>query len=280
MIGGTGEAVTLTTALATEQIPCLVTVTTEAARRAYGETPGLRVRVGALAVDRLASFIQEQGIGAILDASHPFAVEISQAAIATAQALGLPYWRYERPAVESVAEPDVADSTPLRLGELIRYMPSLDHVLNEEILAGERVLLTLGYRWLDQFRPWQDKATLFARILPSAVALAAALAAGFTPDRLIALRPPVTAALELALWQQWTITTVITKASGQAGGEGVKRAVAQELGIPLVIISRPRLEYPAVSHSLETILATCRGWGCAQTSPNKFSGQRIINPLE
>jgi precorrin-6A/cobalt-precorrin-6A reductase len=85
--------------------------------------------------------------------------------------------------------------------------------------VGERTLLTLGYRQLRPFAPWQSQACLFARILPSLPALDGALAAGFTPERLIALRPPISAELETALWQQWQITQVITKASGPAGGE-------------------------------------------------------------
>lgn len=249
VIGGTGEAIALATALASQQISCLVTVTTAAARSAYLEGPHLRVRVGKLALSSLEAFITNHGIGAVLDASHPFAVEISRGAIAAAQALNRPYWRYERPGIETSAA-----------NELIHHAPGLGAVLTPEVLAGERVLLTLGYRWLHHFTPWQTQAQLFARILPSPVALEASLGAGFTSDRLIALRPPISAALEQALWQQWRITRVITKASGAPGGEGTKRAIAEQLGIPLFIVKRPQLDYPLVCHSQEAILARCQTW--------------------
>lgn len=249
VIAGTGEAVALAHQLAAEGIPCLVTVTTETARQAYSKTPNLRVRVGGLEVATLGDFIEAQNIGAVLDVSHPFAVEISRGAIAAAQALNLPYWRYERPSLEQ---------SPAR--SLIRPIANLESLLTPNTLAGQRVLLTLGYRWLHHFAPWQAQATLFARILPSAVALGAALEAGFTPDRLIALRPPITADLEQALWQQWRITRVITKASGGPGGEDTKRAIAERLGIPLYILSRPKLNYPAVCHSQTDALALCHHW--------------------
>ncbi len=248
VIGGTGEAVALSTALAAAGITCLVTVTTEAARCAYGDCPHLRVWVGGLESTRLEIFIQTQGIGAVLDASHPFAVEISRGAIAATQALSIPYWRYERPPLEPCSN------------DLTRSVAGLDAVLTPEILAGERVLLTLGYRWLHHFAPWQSQATLFARILPSPVALDAALGAGFTVDRLIALRPPIQAELERALWQQWQITRVITKASGAPGGEATKRAVAEQLGIPLFILDRPHLDYPLVCHGQAEILALGQAW--------------------
>lgn len=271
IIGGTGEAVTLATALAADPIPCLVTVTTEAARQAYDETPSLRVRVGPLPVASLGSFIQHHSIGAILDASHPFAVEISQGAMAAAQTLGLPYWRYERPTLAQC--PDDIESSALPqppLRRLIQSVANVDQVLTPEVLAGERVLLTLGYRWLGHFRPWHSRAKLFARILPSPTALEAALAAGFTPDRLIALRPPVGEALETALWQQWQITRVVTKASGQAGGEATKQSVAQRLGVSLVIINRPNIYYPTLTDNLDEVMAIGRRWWQTQKSPANF----------
>ncbi|MFQ4135639.1 cobalt-precorrin-6A reductase [Nodosilinea sp. PGN35] len=252
VIGGTGEAVALATALAAAGVPCVVTVTTEVARHSYQESATLRVRVGALAVEALWEFIRGEDIGAVLDVSHPFAVEISKGAIAVTQALNLPYWRYERPTIDHPPHPR------------LHYVSDLTALLTPDILVGQRVLLTLGYRWLQHFMPWQTKTTLFARILPSPVALEAALQAGFTPDRLIALRPPITADLERALWQQWGITRVITKASGGPGGETTKRAIAEQLGVSLTILNRPRLDYPAVCPSPAAALATCLTWWQAQ----------------
>lgn len=248
VIGGTGEAVELAAALAAEQIPCVVTVTTAAARHAYNESAHLKVLVGGLDVASLEEFIRAQRVGAVLDGSHPFAVEISKGAIAAAQTLNLPYWRYERPALE----PPSNNRT--------HYIDNLHAALTPEILLEQRTLLTLGYRWLHNFTPWQTQATLFARILPSPVALDAALAAGFTPDRLIALRPPITAELERALWQQWRITQVITKASGAPGGEDTKHTVAEQLNISLFILNRPPLDYPVVCRSQRDALALCRRW--------------------
>ncbi|XGB40956.1 MAG: cobalt-precorrin-6A reductase [Nodosilinea sp. LVE1205-7] len=252
VIGGTGEAVKLARALADLQIPCLVTVTTPAASQAYPCQPGLQVQVGSLALDTLPEFIQEQGIGAILDASHPFAVEITQGAIAAAQQRQIPYWRYERPTPRLAPHP------------LVQPVADLSQLLRADLLAQQRVLLTLGYRWLSAFQPWQQQSTLFARILPSPTALAAALAAGFTADRLIALRPPVSVALELALWQHWQITMVITKASGQAGGEVTKQRVCQRLGIPLWIIDRPTLTYPFVSQDLKELVTISHQWWASE----------------
>jgi len=247
LIGGTRESGELAIALARAELPCTVTVTTEAARSLYPSAPTLRVIVGRLDADKLAEFLQQQQIVAVLDASHPYAVEISRMAIASATEGQIPYLRYERPSVDS------------QMGSRsLMLLDSFDTLLAGDYLYQQRVLLTVGYRPLSLFRLWQDRSSLFARILPSATAIDAALAAGFKPERLIALRPPIPPDLEKALWQHWKISLVVTKASGVAGGEDVKRALAAELGIPLIIIARPNVSYPQQTSELSATLEFCR----------------------
>ncbi len=219
-------------------------MTTGSARSLYPVSSSVRVWLGKLDRDRVGSFLQQEAIAAIVDASHPYAVEISRLSVETARKYNLPYLRYERPAVE------------LPPGVVRRS--SVEDLLGGSDLDGERVLLTIGYRFLAQFRSYHDRAVLFARILPSIVALNAAIEAGFGNDRIIALRPPVSAALETALWQQWQISTVVTKASGRAGGEDVKYTVAQKLGVKLVVLDRPTCHYPQQTESLETAIAFCQ----------------------
>lgn len=226
----------------------LVTVTTCAARALYPETDAITLRVGPLTVSQAADLIASERIGAVLDASHPFATEISAHAIALAQRFDLPYLRYERPTVAASAEIAWQDAAG-RAGNL--QLPDFASLVAGGYLQGERTLLTVGYRNLSQVQPWQSQGTLYARILPSASALAAAIAAGFTADRLIALRPPVSPALEKALWQQWRITQVVTKASGQPGGEDHKLQVAAELKVRLIRISRPPVVYPVQTVCLQ-----------------------------
>ncbi len=254
LIGGTRESGELARALLQAQIPCTVTVTTEAARSLYPHAAGLHVWVDRLDLQSLPNFLQTQRITAVLDASHPFAVEISELAIAVANKFQLPYLRYERPEIAPAElRPD-----ELLLNSRELSFENLDALFTSNILIGQRTLLTIGYRFLHRFYPWQQRATLFARILPSTTALEAALAAGFTSDRLIALRPPVSAEVERALWQQWQISMVVTKASGKPGGEDVKRQLAAELGVNLALINRPLVFYPQQTSNLKAAVEFCQ----------------------
>ena len=240
----------MASAIASLGLPCTVTVTTKAAEALYYQSPKLQLLVGRLTANQLGQFLQQQQITAILDASHPYAVEISQMAIQAAAKQQIPYLRFERLPVKAQA---IKDSQVI-------CFDSFDTLLAGNYLHQQRVLLTIGCQALPLFRSWQDKSTLFARILPAIASIETALAAGFSSERIIALRPPVAADLEKVLWRHWDISLVVTKASGVVGGEEVKRKVAAELGIPLIVIERPRVEYPQQTSDLAEALAFCQSY--------------------
>ncbi|NDJ19106.1 cobalt-precorrin-6A reductase [Myxacorys almedinensis] len=248
LIGGTEESATLARAIAALQFPCVVSVTTESATSLYPIAPSIQVWVGKLDPNELPRFIKKYNIGVVLDASHPFAVEISKNVIRVTQDADavnphpVAYLRFERPTLTT-------DETG------VWSIESFEKLLETDWLRGQRVLLTIGYRFLSLFKPWQDKAMLFTRILPSQVAVEAAIEAGFSSDRIIALRPPISYELERSLWRQWQISTVITKASGSPGGEDVKRNVAKELGVKLIVVERPAIAYPQVTNSVTEAIA-------------------------
>lgn len=237
LIGGTSESRTIAQRLSQQGCRWVATVVTPSAASLYQGLPG-QVQVGALDAGSIQGLIDQYGIHAIVDASHPFATQISRQAMAT----GLPYLRFERPAypLEPPAE----------------SLPDLDTLFQPQYLENRTVLLTLGVKALPRFLPWQQRAYLWARILPTAQAQA--IQAGFVSDRLICDRPGTDIAAETALWQRLQVDTVVTKASGAPGGMPVKLAVAQALGIRLLVIARPSLAYPQVTHDLAGVMAFCR----------------------
>ncbi|GFE70373.1 precorrin-6x reductase [Chroococcus sp. FPU101] len=214
-------------------IPTLVTVTTESAKHLYPVSSLLTVKIGKP---------DPSEITAIVDASHPYASEITKYAIALSHQNHIPYLRYERLNIEA--------QTAIELD-------SFETLLESDYLTGQRVLLTVGYKALPLFQPWQNRATLYTRILPVVNSLLVATAAGFSSARIIALRPPISLELEKALWLQWKISLVVTKASGIQGGEDIKRLVAQELNIPLLVIARPKIFYSMQTSSVSEVITFC-----------------------
>lgn len=244
LIGGTRDSVIIAEMLTSSRIPFFVTVTTQSAQAIY--PAGCEIVVGCMDEKEMQSFCQQQKIRIVVDASHPYAVEVSRQAIAVSTALNISYLRYERINYQP-AECTKANTSIIELD-------SFNTLLASDYLAQQRVLLTVGCKVLPLFKSWQSQATLFARVLPKIESLEMALAAGFTSDRLLTIRPPISAALERALWQQWNISLVVTKASGKAGGEDIKRRVAADLNIPLIIITRPQVIYPQQTSRFEEVL--------------------------
>lgn len=243
VIGGTSESVMVAQAIAENNFPCIVTVTTATAVKLYPVLPNLRIRVGQLKEFQIYEFIEQEKIIAIVDASHPYAIAISETVIKIAQSLQIPYLRYER--AELVPNPNIT------------VLENFETLLAGNYLTNQRVLLTVGYKILPMFKIWQSKAVLFARILPSLESLKVALESGFPSDRLIAIRPPISMDLEKALWQQWNISLVVIKASGQAGGEEIKQRLSQLLEIPLIVIARPKVDYPQQTSNVNEVLTFC-----------------------
>ncbi len=246
LIGGTSDSVAISRILKANNILFVVSVVTSTAQALYSSDT--QVSIGCMDRAKMQSFCQHEKIKTIVDASHPYAIEVSQSAIAIATELNIPYLRYER----SNYQPNV---TPVN--SLITELDNFNFLLQGDYLKGERVLLTTGCKTLPLFKNWQDKSRLYARILPKIESMQTAIAAGFTSDRLIAVRPPLSIDLERALWQQWDVSLVVTKASGQAGGEDLKRQVAAELNIPLITIARPKITYPQQTSNLQEILTFC-----------------------
>ncbi len=237
LIGGTSESREIAKLLFQNDIDFLVTVTTQEALSLYKDLP-IKVNVGALTVGKIQNLIDDYEITKIVDASHPHAQIISQHAIN----LNLPYLRYERSVL--------IQSTGKKI-------ENIDALFAGQYLTGKRALLTIGYKNLARFEPWQNKSILFTRILPSLTSLKAAIDAGFTSDRIVALRPPIGLELEKSLWTRWKIEVVVTKANGYAGEENIKQQLSQELNIELIVLDRPKINYPRQCNQLDDVLNFC-----------------------
>ncbi len=249
LIGGSSDSRRVAQILSDRLVPWIATVVSPRAQRLYKNLPDFphNSYAGSLTPDTLPRWLTDHRITHIIDASHPFAVEISSLAIATA----LPYLRYERPAVN--------------LAPIIEKHPNIIAIstwdqLFAQALAQEqqRILLTTGLKSLDRVIPLLHRAQWWARVLPSSRNPAIAL--GFPRNSLILQHPPVDAATERHQWKTLEIDTVLTKASGQAGGLPEKIAAAIALQTRLLILQRPVLPYPHQVHSDEGLLNHLSAW--------------------
>jgi precorrin-6A/cobalt-precorrin-6A reductase len=221
-------------------------VTREEARaNLFGPLLGaVDVEVRGFTEQSLTDFLGQGGADLVLDATHPFAVRITRIAHSVCTRLGTPYVRYERPDWTPPEGTHWADS----YAGAAALLPAL----------GSRALLTIGAKQLKHFAHLHGRLTLYARILPSPLSLEQALAAGFTRSRVLCLRPPFSAELNRALFREYNVEVLVTKASGAEGGVVEKVTAAGELGLAVLMIRRPEQPDLLSVSSLEAAVRACR----------------------
>ena len=241
LLGGTSESAPLAGALLAAGHSVLVSQATDAPLD-LPEHPRLRRRRGRLDVDGLADLIRAEAIGAVVDAGHPYAVELHRCAQAACTATGVPVLRFARPTAPLPAWVEVC----------------ADHVAAAEsaCTAGASVLLTTGSRHLAPYANIAKRtgAILWARVLDDPASFAACAAAGIPPERIHAGRGPFSPAETLALLQRSGATVLVSKDSGEAGGLEAKLSAARVAGVRMLCVARPSEPYYAV-HDPATLLA-------------------------
>ena len=199
--------------------------------------PNGRYRWGAFTVAALVEFCQQQRVGCIVHASHPFAEQLHATVAAASQQLGVPVLCLERAYPARLVHP------------LVHYLADYEEVAEQLLAAGYAPVLALsGVQTIARLRAYWQQRPLFCRVLPRAASVALARQAGFPETHLIAAWPGAELAEEIQLIRQTGAQAVITKESGESGFLSVKVAAALQAGVPIFIVRRPVL--PASFHCL------------------------------
>jgi precorrin-6A/cobalt-precorrin-6A reductase len=226
LLGGTAEARELAAALVARGVP----VTTSLAGRVQRpRLPQGQVRIGGFGgPDALATWLEEHGIAAVVDATHPFAERISASAARAAAAAGVDLLRLERPGWTE------------RPGDRWHWVDDLDEAAARIPQLGRRVLLTTGRQGLAAFAQTDGAWFLIRCVDPPDPPL--------PPHSEVLLdRGPYTLPSELNLIDEHAIDVIATKDSG--GPHTVaKLDAARERNLPVVVVRRPaRPDVPTVA---------------------------------
>ncbi|SEN12581.1 precorrin-6A reductase [Lihuaxuella thermophila] len=249
-LAGTSDARELAIRLHRKKIPLLATVVTENAAKSLQEAD-IPVRVGRLTSQEMAGLIRERGFIQVVDASHPFAEEASRNAMDAAKTCGIPYIRYERPAWVYGNDPR------------IQVVSSYEEAAEEAARRKGVVMLTTGSKTLHIFanRLLNDPdIRLVARMLPRRENMEKCAQLGIGQKNIVAMQGPFSKELNAALYRHYGVTTVVTKESGKIGSVDEKVEAALHLGIDVILIARPRLEYGTSFSSMEEVVAAVCEW--------------------
>lgn len=224
LFGGTGEGRELAEWMLSQGLDATVCVATE-----YGETllpDGAQVHVGRLDAGAM-EILMAGGYTLVIDATHPYAVEVTKNIRAAAQATGLPCLRLLRQSDREDGCQKAADMAAA--ADLLEGLPG-------------KVLLTTGSKELDAFARPGLRERCCPRVLPMADSLERCLALGFPPKNIICMQGPFTKEMNLATLRQFHVRTLVTKDTGGYGGFRAKADAAREAGCDLVVVERPQTE--------------------------------------
>lgn len=233
LLGGTTEASVLARALAQAGKDAVFSY---AGRTDTPVAQPLPTRVGGFGgVDGLVGYLRAERIGAVIDATHPFAAQMSRNAVEACGQAGVPLLGLQRPAW-------VAGE-----GDTWRHVGSIEAAVDALPDAPARVFLAIGKQNLAGFAAKPHHYLLRLVDAPAVPPL---------PDCTVVLaRGPFEISSDKALMIQHKISHIVAKNAGGVGAEA-KLIAARALAIPVVMIERPALPARTVVASVSEVM----GW--------------------
>jgi precorrin-6A/cobalt-precorrin-6A reductase len=219
ILGGIGDAVELAIKIA--NIPGIEVITSLAGRtREPANLPG-NVRTGGFGgVRGLTNYLREMQIDLLIDATHPFANQISENAAAATQEVGIPRLMVIRPPWEKLEDDD--------------WLEVEDNLAAATALANraKRVFLTIGRLEIGTFAHLQDIWFLMRMIDPPNTDVIV------PPGLILCDRGPFNLENEQEILLKYNIDTIVSKNSG-GNATYPKIIAARKLGIKVVMVNRP-----------------------------------------
>lgn len=189
---------------------------------------GQRV-TGGMDAEKMEDFCRSQGIRLLVDAAHPFAVQLHETVEQVSRKLHLDVVRFER-------------IYPERTDEVIwckDYQEAVRRLKEDGI---SRLLALTGVQTIGKLRDfWADdtlRPECWFRILDREESVSLALRQGFDASRLVFYHED---APETELLEKLNPQAILTKESGESGGFVEKMEAARHLGIVVYAVCRPAL---------------------------------------
>ncbi len=217
ILGGTKEAAKL----AGDLVDAGYDVTTSLAGRTKEPEPVKgAVRFGGFGGPKgLANYIRQHAIARMIDATHPFAGQISLNAKRAAEMAQIPLERQERPPWQPHKDDRWVEVETLEAAR-------------DTIPPKAKVLLALGSQHIDLFRTREDVHFIVRMVDPPKQDLP------LKHHSLVLGKPPSDAAAEVLLFKTHDITHIVCRNSGGSGAYA-KIEAARKLGLPVIMVARP-----------------------------------------
>jgi len=201
-------------------------------REILEEKSSVEIWEGSKDAGEMRELMRKRGVKLLVDATHPFAVNVTRNARKACLDLELPYLRLEREGAVSSRE---IRHSPYLLEEV----EDVEEAVEKAHRIKGRIFLSVGSRTLDRFAAKLEKERLVARVLPTLESLQVCERLNFSPEQIIAARGPFSREFNRCMFQHYRVSALITRDSGSTGGLEEKISAAADLNLQVILIKRP-----------------------------------------
>ncbi len=237
IFAGTTEGRMLSEYLINRGAAHTICVATEYGEIVIKKHPLAKVHRGRMGQEEIREFLQKEEFLAVVDATHPYAEQVTRNIKEAMKEMDIPYLRLKREGVCKDAQRKQKES-----GRIHFFQNQEDCAKELENVEGN-ILLTTGSKELFRYCVSRElRHRLYVRVLPSAESLAVCMEQGILGKQIIAMQGPFTVEMNKAIIRQYHISCMVTKESGRNGGYLEKLDAAENTGIQVFVVGRPMEE--------------------------------------
>lgn len=233
IFGGTTEA----RELMERGLPAIYSAATEYGAELVKRCPDAETIVGRLDRGGIENLMRERRVTCVIDATHPYAEEVTSNISDVCSRLSIPLMRVLREPVRKIMRAEIFDDC----AGAAEFLDGMDGNL----------LLTVGSKELPEFMGISDaRERIYARVLPSSAVLRQCEELGLDAGHIFAMQGPFSEEMNIEMIRASRATFVVTKDGGASGGMAEKLGAAEKCGVKVVVIGRPSESGHSVGEAL------------------------------
>lgn len=230
VFGGTIEGRKLLSYLKDKKVLVYAYVATEYGKEVLEESTNIKIFSRRLNKEEMIELFFKENFSLIIDATHPYATEVTKNIIDACKVSSLKYIRLLREREEDNKEE-------------LNYVSTIEEAVSYLQNTKGNILVTTGSKELKKFKDLTlYKERVYARVLSTKDVVCECAYLGFEGSHLIAMQGPFSEELNYALLKSIDADYLVTKESGSVGGFKEKIDAAKRFGAKTIVIGRPKEE--------------------------------------
>lgn len=248
MIGfvlGTGEGREILSHINKYTDEIVVSTATEYGYEIYKDFKAKHFNYKPLNEEEFKELINKFGITVFVDASHPYASEVSKTLIKVCNDLNVEYIRYERKSYFN----NLKDNKNVIFIDKYEYLEEVFKNIDGNILnttGSNNALKIEGLK--------SESNRIIHRILPSPKVISRLLDNGISMENIIAIKGPFGFEINNGIIKEYKIKALITKDSGEEGGMKEKVDSALLNKVKIIVLKRPEINYGRKFNNIREML--------------------------